>query len=193
MGLTLLPSRLSLTSPAFTSIVSAVFLCMIGLAVTNPPAPVHAVKQTEFTTAWGAITDMVIAYAGHVAFFGFIAEMKEPKDFPKSLCVLQTVEIALYVAVAVVIYCYAGDSVTSPALGSMGPVLRKVAYGLALPSVGFRNTVGCDSQANVGRLSSRESSSATLPASRYTCASGPAVTASTSAMQQRWGRGVRLG
>ncbi|PKY00980.1 amino acid transporter [Aspergillus campestris IBT 28561] len=120
---------------SFTSIVSAVLLCMIGLAVTNSPAPVHAVKHTEFTTAWGAITDMVIAYAGHVAFFGFIAEMKEPKDFPKALCVLQIVEIALYVAVAVVIYCYAGDSVTSPALGSMGPILRRVAYGLALPSI----------------------------------------------------------
>lgn len=167
---------------------------MIGLAVTHPPAPIHAVKQTEFTTAWGAITDMVVAYAGHVAFFGFIAEMKEPKDFPKSLCVLQIVEIALYVAVAVVVYYYAGDSVSSPALGSMGPILRRVAYGVALPSVGLLQTPVCsDPQADTGRLSSRGSSSATPPASRSTCASGPAVTASTSAMRQRWGRGVRWG
>lgn len=48
---------------------------------------------------------------------------------------LQTFEIIFYVVAAVVIYYYAGQAVTSPALGSAGPVLKKVAYGIAIPTV----------------------------------------------------------
>lgn len=76
----------------------------------------------------------------HVAFFGLIAEMKEPRDFTKALCMLQVFEIVLYTIAAVVIYYYAGESVQSPALGSAGPVLKKVAYGIAIPTVGNNTT-----------------------------------------------------
>lgn len=73
--------------------------------------------------------------AGHVAFFGFIAELKDPKDYPKSLVLLQGTDVTLYLITAIVIYCYAGQDVTSPALGSAGAVVAKVAYGVALPTV----------------------------------------------------------
>lgn len=73
--------------------------------------------------------------AGHVAFFAFIAELKDPKDYPKSLVLLQGTDTSLYLITAIVIYCYAGQDVTSPALGSAGPVVAKVAYGIALPTV----------------------------------------------------------
>lgn len=61
--------------------------------------------------------------------------MKEPRDFPKAIAMLQGFEICLYVVTAVVVYYYTGDSVESPALGSAGPVLKKVAYGIAIPTV----------------------------------------------------------
>ena len=73
--------------------------------------------------------------AGHVAFFGFMAELRDPKDYPKSLCLLQGIDLCLYLVASVVIYVYAGQDVTSPALGSASPVIRKVAYGVALPTV----------------------------------------------------------
>lgn len=73
--------------------------------------------------------------AGHVAFFSFMAELKDPKDYPKSLCLLQGIDLVLYIVASVVIYCYAGQDVTSPALGSASPIVRKVAYGIALPTV----------------------------------------------------------
>lgn len=61
--------------------------------------------------------------------------MKEPKDFPKSLCMLQGFEIVFYTVASAVIYRYAGQNVTSPALGSAGIVVRKVAYGIAIPTI----------------------------------------------------------
>lgn len=64
-----------------------------------------------------------------------IAELKNPRDFPKSLVTLQTVDISIYIVTSVVIYYYAGAKVESPALGSAGPLVSKVAYGLALPTV----------------------------------------------------------
>lgn len=64
-----------------------------------------------------------------------MAELKDPKDFPKALATLQTIDISLYVIAATVIYRYAGADVTSPALGSAGPLISRIAYGIALPTV----------------------------------------------------------
>ena len=74
--------------------------------------------------------------AGHVCFFSFISEMKKPEDFPKALALLQVCNISVYIVSAVVIYRYGGKQVKSPALGSTGPIVSKIAYGLAIPTVG---------------------------------------------------------
>jgi hypothetical protein len=73
--------------------------------------------------------------ASHNAFFTFIAELSDPREFPKALAFLQSVDITLYVVASVVIYYYAGVDVTSPALGSAGSLVAKIAYGIALPTV----------------------------------------------------------
>lgn len=67
-----------------------------------------------------------------------MAELKDPKDFPKALATLQIIDISLYVIAATVIYRYAGADVTSPALGSAGPLISRIAYGIALPTVSPR-------------------------------------------------------
>lgn len=72
----------------------------------------------------------------HNTFFTFIAELKDPNDFPKALALLQTVDMTLYIIASVVIYRYVGSAVTSPALGSAGPLISRIAYGVALPTVG---------------------------------------------------------
>jgi hypothetical protein len=35
----------------------------------------------------------------------------------------------------IVVYSYAGDNVASPALGSTGETVRRVAYGIAIPTI----------------------------------------------------------
>lgn len=141
-----------LAMASFISIFVAVMVTMIGVGVERPGKGIYSVTQkTDFVSGFTAVTNIVFAYCtcfllhysrqyandsgGHPGYFGFIAEMKNPEDFPKSLCLQQGFEILLYTISAAVIYRYAGDDVASPALGSTGPILRKVAYGLAIPTI----------------------------------------------------------
>ncbi|OKP13522.1 N amino acid transport system protein [Penicillium subrubescens] len=121
---------------SFVSIFSAVMVTMVGVGVqANGVSRIKATIDTDLFHAFTAVTNVVFAYCAHVAFFGLLAEMKNPRDFPKALYMLQTFEIIFYTVAAVVIYYYAGQSVESPALGSAGPLLKKVAYGLAIPTI----------------------------------------------------------
>ncbi|QSZ34471.1 hypothetical protein DSL72_006065 [Monilinia vaccinii-corymbosi] len=122
---------------SFTSILSAVMLTMIALAI-SPKAAVGDMKGTyspDFPSAFNSISNIVFAYGGHVAWVSFIAELRNPKEYPKSLILLQTVDIGLYFIAALVIYRYAGESVASPALNSNSPLIRKIAWGIALPTI----------------------------------------------------------
>lgn len=78
---------------------------------------------------------MLTKPASHNTFFTFAAELKNPNEFPKALAVLQSIDISLYAIAAIVIYCYTGQDVESPALGSASPLISKIAYGIALPTV----------------------------------------------------------
>lgn len=110
---------------------------MIDVGIEKSGSGVVAVLDTDLYHGFSAVCNIVFAFCGHAAFFGLMAELKDPRDFTKSLCLLQGVDISLYLIASVVIYRYAGDGVTSPALGSASPVVSKVAYGLALPTVRF--------------------------------------------------------
>lgn len=112
-------------------------ITMIGVGIERPDPVVQATVTVDFATAFASVTNIIFAYAGHVAFFSFISELKNPNDFPKALFLLQTVDTIMYVVVAIVVYRYTGADVSSPAFGSTGTVVKKVAYGIALPTVYF--------------------------------------------------------
>lgn len=61
--------------------------------------------------------------------------MEKPEDYPKALYLLQVLDTIMYVIAAVVIYVYGGDNVASPALSSTSPLIQKIAYGIAIPTV----------------------------------------------------------
>ncbi|KAA8649321.1 uncharacterized protein ATNIH1004_005222 [Aspergillus tanneri] len=125
-----------LSVASFISIFSAVMITMVGVGVKKPwQGEIHATVDTSLYKAFLAVCNIVFSFSGNVAFFGFISELKDPKEYPKALALLQGTDTILYIVVAVVIYVYAGDEVTSPALGSASPVVRKVAYGIALPTI----------------------------------------------------------
>ena len=100
---------------AFVSILTAVLITMIGVGVQNKGGvDLKATVDTDLFRAFSAVTNIVFAYCAHVAFFGLLAEMEEPRDFPKALVMLQTFEIIFYTVAAVVIYYYVGQDVASP-------------------------------------------------------------------------------
>ncbi|KAK1984502.1 transmembrane amino acid transporter [Colletotrichum cereale] len=128
-----------------TSIVVAVLTVTIAVSLQDRPAaaPQDAVWKSDFkivntptfAQAISAISSLVFSYAGTPAFFSIAAEMREPRHYTRSLVLCQSVVTVVYVAVGVVVYYYCGSYVSSPALGSAGPTVEKVAYGLALPGL----------------------------------------------------------
>lgn len=93
------------------------------------------VGDPTFYEAISALSSMVFAYAGTPAFFSIISEMRNPKDYTKSMVVCQSTVTAIYTAIGIVVYYYCGSYVASPALGSAGNLMKRVCYGLALPGL----------------------------------------------------------
>ncbi|PLN86022.1 transmembrane amino acid transporter protein-domain-containing protein [Aspergillus taichungensis] len=124
-----------LSMASFASIFCAVLVTMIAVGVQNTPPKVGPTVDTNLITGFTSASNVVFAFASHNAFFNIMAELKDPKDFTKALALTQSLDISLYLIAAVVIYYYVGDDVPSPALGAAGPVVSKVAYGIALPTI----------------------------------------------------------
>lgn len=61
-----------------------------------------------------------------------ISEMRNPKDYKKSLFVCMSIVTASYLTFSLVVYYYCGVWVASPSLGSAGGTIKKVAYGVGL-------------------------------------------------------------
>ncbi|KAL9109323.1 MAG: hypothetical protein Q9227_006078 [Pyrenula ochraceoflavens] len=128
-------SYLSISS--FISIFAAVMITMIDVGVEKPigSAKLSATQALSFQSAFISVSNIVFAFAGHACFFGFISELRDPRDFTKALILLQTSDITLYLIVAVVVYRYSGPEVKSPALGSAGSTAKKAAWGVAIPTI----------------------------------------------------------
>ena len=78
-------------------------------------------------------------FIGQITLPSFIAEMKEPKDFPKALWAVTIAEIILFSLVGAVIYAYTGTQYnTAPAFGSLGNALyKKVSFSFMIPTLIF--------------------------------------------------------
>ena len=120
---------------SFVSIIGSVMITMIGVGIEKPNTDIAATMQTSLAEGFLAVTNIIFAYSGHVAFFSFISELREPREYPKALYLLQGVDTFMYLLVAAIVYAYAGQEVASPALGSAADTVKKVAYGIAIPTI----------------------------------------------------------
>jgi amino acid permease len=64
----------------------------------------------SFVNGVVAMTDIVFAFAGHLIFYEFMAEMKDVRDFPKSLLVSQLVGFVFCMFTAAFVYVYLGNT-----------------------------------------------------------------------------------
>ncbi|KAF7556949.1 hypothetical protein G7Z17_g1077 [Cylindrodendrum hubeiense] len=126
-------------------IITAIMIVTIGVGIQDRPsaAPQDGIWESDykiinhptFTKAISAISSIVFSYAGTPAFFSIASEMRDPRLYTRSLIVCQGTVTAVYIAIGCVVYYYCGSYVSSPALGSAGPMVKKVAYGFALPGL----------------------------------------------------------
>ncbi|KAJ5539515.1 hypothetical protein N7513_007847 [Penicillium frequentans] len=128
-----------------TCILTSILIVTVAVGLQDRPAsaPKDGVwvsdykiaSDASFSSAISAVTTIVFAYAGTPAFFSIASEMRDPRHYNRSLMLCQSVVTVFYIVVGVVIYYYCGSYVSSPALGSAGPTVKKVSYGFALPGL----------------------------------------------------------
>ncbi|KIR32105.1 hypothetical protein I352_05335 [Cryptococcus deuterogattii MMRL2647] len=127
----------------FASIFTAVFIVTIGVAVRDVPyaAPkgdydfgYYAVPPSPPTFINGMTAALIIfcSGAGTSAFVPVMSEMRKPQDYNKAVYSCMSWVTVCYLTFGLVIYRYCGQWVASPALGSAGPVLEKVCYGIGM-------------------------------------------------------------
>ncbi|KWU42320.1 putative amino acid transporter [Rhodotorula sp. JG-1b] len=91
--------------------------------------------KPKFSDAMNAVANILLAYAGTAAFLPIASEMRDPRDYPKAVLACQGFVTAFYLTIGIVVYCYAGQYVASPALGTAGVLTKRIAYGLAIPGL----------------------------------------------------------
>ncbi|GJN87101.1 hypothetical protein Rhopal_000046-T1 [Rhodotorula paludigena] len=133
--------------PALITIVIAIMIVVIGVAVGGRPslAPqegpidlqMRLFNSPSFSEAMTAVSSLLFAFSGTPAFLPIASEMRDSRDFKKAVLLCQTFVTSFYLTVGVVVYYYAGQYVASPALGTAGPLLKRISYGFSLPGLLF--------------------------------------------------------
>ncbi|KAK4066721.1 Neutral amino acid permeasde [Trichoderma simmonsii] len=143
-------SKLGTASAIFTFI--SVLLATIFAGVQNKPAGYTAalgspivtaipVKGTTFVNGMSAFLNISYTFIGQITLPSFIAEMRDPREFPKSLWACTIAEIIVFSIVGGVIYAYTGNQyVTAPAFGSLDDLYKKVSFSFMIPTLIF---LGC--------------------------------------------------
>ncbi|KAI8634320.1 transmembrane amino acid transporter protein-domain-containing protein [Xylariaceae sp. FL1651] len=125
----------------FVSIILAIGITIIATGVQRSEVSMAAdwsawpAEDATFVKAFIAVTNIVFAYSFAICQFSFMDEMHTPKHFVKSIWALGIIEIIIYTLTGALIYSFVGQGVKSPALLSAGPLLSKVAFGIALPVI----------------------------------------------------------
>ncbi|RWA03402.1 hypothetical protein EKO27_g11703 [Xylaria grammica] len=132
-------------------ILIAVFTVTIAVGVQDRPAAApqdgpwtsdfKIVGNPSFPEAIAAVSSIVFAYAGTPAFFAIISEMRDPRLYTRSLVCGQSGVTVTYITIGTVVYYFCGSYVASPALGSAGALVKKIAYGIALPGLTVTTTL----------------------------------------------------
>ncbi|CEJ80742.1 Putative Transmembrane amino acid transporter [[Torrubiella] hemipterigena] len=148
-------SKLGTASAIFTFI--SVVLATIFVAIQGPPAhfdlegkgpdPYGAVifniipeKGTTWVNGMAAFLNISYTFIGQITLPSFIAEMRDPREFPKALWACTIAEIAVFSVVGGVMYAYTGQYVTAPAFGSLHEGYKKISFSFMIPTLIF---LGC--------------------------------------------------
>lgn len=110
-----------------------------GALVGEPIVLIVPAKGTTFVSGMNAFLNISYTFIGQITIPSFIAEMKEPKDFPKALWAVTICEIIVFSVCAAVTYVYTGTQYnTAPAFGSLGNQLfKKVSFSFMIPTLIF--------------------------------------------------------
>lgn len=141
-------AKLALWSAIFTFI--SVLLATIFAAIEDHPGAGYPAKGeplvlaipaagTTFVAGMNAFMNISYTFIGQITLPSFIAEMKNPRDFPKCLWAVTIAEVIVFSLVGSIIYAYTGTQYnTAPAFGSLSnEVYKKVSFSFMIPTIIF--------------------------------------------------------
>jgi hypothetical protein len=105
----------------------------------NPIVLAIPAKGTTFISGMSAFLNISYTFIGQITLPSFIAEMKEPRDFWKSVTAVTVAEVIVFSLVGSIVYAYTGNQyVTAPAFGSLSDeVYKKVSFSFMIPTIIF--------------------------------------------------------
>lgn len=107
----------------------------------NPLVTVIPVTGTTFVAGLNAFLNISYTFIGQITLPSFIAEMRDPREFPKALWACTILEIFVFSVVGAVIYAFTGNQyMTAPAFGSLEPLYKKISFSFMIPTLIF---LGC--------------------------------------------------
>ncbi|KAL7267637.1 hypothetical protein RUND412_009767 [Rhizina undulata] len=108
-------------------------------ALGEPLVTLWPVKGTSYVAGMTAFLNISYTFIGQITLPSFIAEMKEPRDFPKALWAVTAAEVVVFTLAGALIYHWTGNQyITAPAYGSLGnEVFKKIAFSFAWPTILF--------------------------------------------------------
>ncbi|KAF3352220.1 hypothetical protein VDGD_01182 [Verticillium dahliae] len=116
----------------------------------EPIVSAWTLSTTTLVTGMSAFMNMSYTFIGQTTLPSFIAEMRDPRDFPKALWACTCAEIVTFSIVGSVIYAYTGNQyMVAPAFGVLENVYKKVSYSFMIPTIIF---VGCLYASVTGRF-----------------------------------------
>lgn len=108
-------------------------------ALGDPTVLAVPLKGTTFIQGMNAFLNISYTFIGQITLPSFIAEMKEPRDFWKSVTAVTIAEIIVFSVIGAVTYVYVGNQyMVAPAFGSLGDdVYKKVSFSFMIPTIIF--------------------------------------------------------
>ncbi|GAA5824563.1 hypothetical protein JCM11251_000477 [Rhodosporidiobolus azoricus] len=127
------------------SMVVSILLVTIAVGAGGRPSPapqegpwdkdIVYFGKPSFADAMNAISNLVLSYAGTPTYLSMVSEMRNSRQSTRAVLVSQAFVTSFYLTIGIVVYMYAGQYVASPALGTAGVLIKRVAYGLAIPGL----------------------------------------------------------
>ncbi|KAM0237095.1 hypothetical protein ACHAPO_004434 [Fusarium lateritium] len=151
-------SKLAFASTLFTFISVVLATAFSGVQGTpagypikgEPIISIWTPSSTTLVTGMSAFMNMSYTFIGQTTIPSFIAEMRDPRDFPKALWACTCAEIVTFSIVGAVIYAYTGNQyMVTPAFGVLNDLYKKVSYSFMIPTIIF---VGCLYASVTGRF-----------------------------------------
>ncbi|KZP23153.1 hypothetical protein FIBSPDRAFT_737831 [Athelia psychrophila] len=106
------------------------------IAGSEPIVTVLPVPGTSYVMGMSAFLNITYTFVGQITLPSFIAEMKDPREFPKALWAVTIAEIITFTLCGALMYHFVGNQyMVSPAFGALNPLYKKIAFAFAIPTI----------------------------------------------------------